>query len=53
MAIASRICTHRFERVPSVMPRRFPAAERSWHGVPPLMIVAGSIPYQLIFVMSP
>jgi hypothetical protein len=53
VAIASRIWTHRFERVPSFMPLRFPAALRSWQGVPPLMMSTGSTAAQSIFVISP
>jgi hypothetical protein len=53
MAIASRMFTHRFERVPSVMPLRFPAALRSWQGVPPLMMSACSMLAQSMAVMSP
>jgi hypothetical protein len=53
MAMASRMLTQRFERVPSVMPARRPAWDRSWHGVPPLMMFTGSIAAQSIFVMSP
>ncbi len=49
----SLICTHRFERVPSVMPRRRPAADRSWHGVPPVTMSTGSTVAQSIAVMSP
>lgn len=38
VAIASRICTHKLERVPSVMPARLPACDRSWQGLPPAMM---------------
>ena len=53
MLIASRMLTHRFERVPSVMPARFPAAERSWHGEPPVMMSTGDTSCQSTFVTSP
>jgi hypothetical protein len=51
--MASRICTHRFERVPSVMPARCPAWERSWQGVPPLMMSGLGMAAQSMAVMSP
>lgn len=50
--IASRMFTHRLERVPSVMPARFPAADRSWHGEPPVRMSTGSTVSQLICVTS-
>ena len=53
MLIASRMLTHRFERVPSVMPARFPAAERSWQGEPPVMMSTGGTSCQSTFVTSP
>lgn len=53
VATASRMATHRLERVPSVMPRRRPAWERSWQGVPPLMMSTGSTAAQSMVVMSP
>lgn len=53
VAIASRIATQRLERVPSVMPFRAPAVERSWQGDPPVMMSTGSIADQSIFVTSP
>ena len=52
VAIASRMDTHRFERVPSVMPARRPAADRSWHGLPPLMMSTGSTCDQSTVVTS-
>jgi hypothetical protein len=52
-AIASRICTQRFERVPSVIPLRLPAVERSWQGVPPQMTSTFGMVDQSTFVMSP
>ena len=33
--MAWRIITHRLDRVPSVMPARRPAVDRSWQGEPP------------------
>ena len=51
--MASRICTHRFERVPSVIPARLPAWLRSWHGEPPVMMSTGSTCDQSTAVMSP
>lgn len=51
--MASRMATQRLERVPSVMPRRLPAWERSWQGVPPLMRSTGSTAAQSMAVMSP
>jgi hypothetical protein len=53
VATASLICTQRFERVPSVIPRRFPAPDKSWHGVPPAMMSTGSTADQSMRVMSP
>lgn len=35
VSIASHIDAHRPERVPALMPARFPAWERSWQGEPP------------------
>ena len=51
--IASRMLTHKFERVPSVMPARFPAAERSWQGEPPVMMSTGGMVAQSTAVTSP
>lgn len=53
MAIASRICTHRLDLVPAVMPDRFPAWLRSWQGDPPVMMSTGSTVAQSTVVMSP
>ena len=51
--MASRIWTHRLDRVPSLMPRRLPAAERSWQGEPPVMMSTGATVGQSTVVMSP
>ena len=51
--IASRILTHKFERVPSVMPARLPAAERSWQGDPPVMMSTVGMVSQSTLVTSP
>ncbi len=55
--MASRMHTHRLERVPSTMPLRRPAPLRSWHGVPPDTIVMGPnfsrSTTQSMMVMSP
>lgn len=53
MLMASRMLTHRFERVPSVMPARLPAAERSWQGEPPVMMSTRGTVDQSTFVTSP
>ena len=53
VAIASRIWTHRFDRVPSVIPARLPAVLRSVQGEPPAMMSTGSTSAQLMVVMSP
>ena len=53
VSIASRMLTQRFERVPSVMPARFPAALRSWQGEPPVMMSTGGTSCQFTFVTSP
>ena len=42
VAMASRMDSHRLERVPGVMPARRPAMLRSWQGEPPLMMSTGS-----------
>lgn len=52
VAIASRMDTQRFERVPSVIPWRAPAAEMSWQGEPPLMMLTGSMVSQFTVVTS-
>lgn len=39
--MASRMDTHRFDRVPSVMPRRAPARLTSWQGEPPEIMSTG------------
>lgn len=52
-ATASRICTHKLERVPSVMPFRLPAPDKSWQGVPPATMSTFGTAAQSIFVMSP
>lgn len=51
--MASRICTHRFERVPSFMPARLPAELTSWHGLPPTITSTGGTVVQSTCVMSP
>lgn len=53
MRIASRISTHRLDRVPSVIPARFPAVLMSWQGEPPAMMSGGVTADQSTFVMSP
>lgn len=53
VSIASRMLTQRFERVPSVMPARFPAALRSWQGEPPVMMSTLGMADQSTFVTSP
>ena len=50
--MASRMATHRLERVPSVFPARRPAAERSWQGEPPVMMSTGSTADQSTAVTS-
>ena len=52
-AMASRMDSHRLERVPGVMPARRPAMLRSWQGEPPLMMSTGSTVAQSMRVMSP
>ena len=49
----SRICTHRFDRVPSVIPRRRPAVPGPEHGVPPVTMSTFGTDAQSIAVMSP
>ena len=51
--MASRMDSHRLERVPGVMPARRPAMLRSWQGEPPLMMSTGSTVDQSTLVMSP
>jgi hypothetical protein len=51
--MASRIATQRLDRVPSVIPARFPACDRSWQGVPPVRMSTGSTVDQSTLVMSP
>lgn len=51
--MASRMATHRLERVPSVMPARFPACERSWQGEPPVRMSTRGTVDQSTVVMSP
>lgn len=53
MLIASRMLAQRFERVPSVIPARFPAALRSWQGEPPVMMSTLGTSRQSTFVTSP
>lgn len=53
VAMASRIETQRFDRLPSVIPPLRPAWDRSWQGVPPLMRSTGSMADQSMAVMSP
>ena len=53
VSTASHIAAHRPERVPSFMPARFPACERSWQGEPPVMMSTGSTADQSILVTSP
>lgn len=53
MLIASRISTHRFERVPSRIPAIRPALLMSWHGEPPAMMSTGGTVCQSMVVMSP
>lgn len=52
-AIASLMATHRFERVPSFIPARRPAADKSWQGVPPQSTSTGVTSFQSSAVMSP
>ena len=47
------MATHRFERVPSVMPARRPAWDTSWQGDPPAMMSTGSTAVQSTAVTSP
>ena len=51
--MASLIWTHKLERVPSVIPARRPALDKSWQGLPPAMMSTGSTVDQSIVVMSP
>ena len=53
MAMASRIDSHSPDRVPVLIPSRFPAVERSWQGEPPAMMSTGSTSAQSMRVMSP
>lgn len=53
MAIASRMEPQRLDRVPWAIPRLAPANDRSWQGVPPLMMSTGSTEAQSMAVMSP
>ena len=53
VAMASRMDTHKLERVPSVMPARRPAWLRSWQGEPPLMMSTRGTVAQSMLVMSP
>ena len=53
MRIASRISTHRFERVPSRIPAIRPALLMSWQGEPPAMMSTGSTCDQSMVVISP
>jgi hypothetical protein len=53
MATASRMDSQRLDRVPSCMPRRFPARLRSWQGEPPLMMSTGGTLAQSTVVTSP
>src|SRR5699024_5570178 len=42
MSMASHMDAQRPDRVPSFMPARLPACERSWQGEPPVMMSTGS-----------
>ena len=53
VAMDSRMDSHRLDRVPSVMPRRLPARERSWQGEPPEMMSTGGTVAQSTAVTSP
>lgn len=53
VAMASRIDSHRLERVPSFMPLRAPARLRSWQGDPPLIMSTGGTVAQSMVVTSP
>jgi hypothetical protein len=49
----SRIATQRLDLVPSVIPARRPACDRSVHGDPPVMIVTRGVRDQSMRVTSP
>lgn len=51
--MASRMATQRFDRVPSVMPARRPAWDRSWQGEPPSRMSMGGTCDQSTAVTSP
>jgi hypothetical protein len=53
MSMASHIDAHKPERVPALMPSRLPAADTSWHGLPPVSTSTGSTADQSTAVMSP
>ena len=51
--MAYAICVHIPERVPGLIPARFPAVDTSWQGKPPVSTSTGSTRAQSTAVTSP